>query len=87
MGRSLRKATTSPIQKLKHTLQNWVVTKVKKYDPLALVAATIVFEGSKEEVTAQKKVIARILKKHNGIFGGAEKWSTWLFAYLCYCVY
>lgn len=72
LGRSLRGKEQRISRKITHALQGFVLTKIKKFEALKFVAATIVFEGSAEEVDAQHKIIARLLKKHNGIFGGSQ---------------
>ena len=51
-------------------IQKFFLLKVKNFDPNELCAATIVMEGTKEEVEAQEKVIKRLAKKHGGIAGG-----------------
>ncbi|KAJ7640769.1 oxidase, FAD binding protein [Mycena polygramma] len=38
----------------------------------AMAACTLLFEGSREEVTRQQRAIHRIASKHGGVFGGAE---------------
>lgn len=72
LGRALRKEEKGFAHILKHKLQQFILTKIKKYDLRQLAAATIVFEGSKESVQAQKKTLSRLLKVHDGMFGGAE---------------
>lgn len=67
-GRALRRKA-SGFKKIMHALEH-LVLKLKKFDENKLAAATIVFEGSQEEVDAQKKIIARLAKKHGGMFGG-----------------
>ncbi len=64
------KGKAQGLKKIKHKLEK-AVLHYKKFDIEKLVAATIVFEGTKEEVAAQKKTIARLVKKHGGMFGGA----------------
>lgn len=57
------------LQKLKYVFQK-AVLKYKKFDIQKLVTATIVLEGTREEVAVQKKIIARKLRKYGGMFGG-----------------
>ncbi len=63
------KPTTS--DKLMSRLQKFFLVNVKGFDPHELSAATIVMEGTKEEVAFQSKLINRIAKKHRGIPGGS----------------
>ncbi|OGQ04562.1 MAG: oxidase [Deltaproteobacteria bacterium RIFCSPLOWO2_12_FULL_44_12] len=56
----------------KSQLEKFFVTKLKGFDPKKMVACTLVFEGKKEEVASQEKVVYRIAKKHNGLKAGAE---------------
>jgi alkyldihydroxyacetonephosphate synthase len=51
-------------------IQKFFLLKVKKFDPNELVAATIVMEGTKEQVDYQAKLINRLAKKYGGIAGG-----------------
>ena len=62
------KPTTS--DKLMNKLQKFVLLKVKGFDPNDLCAATIVMEGTKEDVAFQSKLINQIAKKHRGMAGG-----------------
>ncbi|KAJ6588681.1 hypothetical protein B0H19DRAFT_215073 [Mycena capillaripes] len=53
----------------------------------AMAACTLLFEGSREEVTRQQRAIHRIASKHGGVFGGAESGArgyqlTYAIAYL-----
>ena len=59
-----RKVLTSKLEKL-------VVTRVKGFDPHQMVAATMVLEGSKDEVEYQHKVVLETAKKFGGISGAA----------------
>lgn len=51
-------------------IQKFFLLKVKKFNPNELVAATIVMEGTKEQVDYQSKLINRLAKKYGGIAGG-----------------
>lgn len=51
-------------------IQKFFLLKVKKFDPHELCAATIVMEGTKEQVEYQAKLINRLAKKYGGIAGG-----------------
>ena len=51
-------------------IQKFFLLKVKKFDPHELCAATIVMEGTKDQVEYQAKLINRMAKKYGGIAGG-----------------
>ncbi|MCA9973538.1 MAG: FAD-binding oxidoreductase [Anaerolineales bacterium] len=51
-------------------IQKFFLLKVKGFDPHELCAATIVMEGTADEVAYQQKVIARLAKQFGGIAGG-----------------
>jgi alkyldihydroxyacetonephosphate synthase len=48
------------------------VTGPLVYDPNRMVAVTLVFEGSSDEVERQQKIVYRLAKRHGGMKGGAE---------------
>ncbi len=51
-------------------VEKFFLLKVKGFDPHKLCAATILMEGTAEEVAYQQKVIARLAKRYHGIAGG-----------------
>lgn len=53
-------------------IKKFYVTKVKGYDPEKMVAATVLFEGTKSSVDSQIKHINKIAAKHHGLEAGAE---------------
>lgn len=53
-------------------LQKLYLFKVLKFSPKAISAATLLMEGSKEEVTYQEKNIYALAKKYGGIVGGSS---------------
>ena len=59
-------------KRLKSKAQKWLVTGPLGYDPAKMVAVTLVFEGSGEEVERQQRVVYRLAKRHGGMKGGAE---------------
>ena len=59
-------------KKLKSRVEKWVVTGPLGFNPEEMVAVTLVFEGSKEEVERQEKLVYQLAKKHKGFKGGAE---------------
>ncbi|WP_420642527.1 FAD-binding oxidoreductase [Candidatus Leptofilum sp.] len=52
-------------------IQKFFLLKVKGFDPNELCAATIVMEGTQEEVNYQSKLINRLAKRYGGIAGGS----------------
>ncbi len=57
-------------KKIMSKIEKFVLLKLKGFDPNELCVATIVMEGSAEEVAYEKKMIAKIAKKYNGVAGG-----------------
>ncbi len=57
-------------QKLMSKLEKFVLLKLKGFDPNELCVATVVMEGTAEEVAYQNKMIAKIAKKYHGVAGG-----------------
>jgi alkyldihydroxyacetonephosphate synthase len=51
-------------------LQKLMITRVLRFDPHRMVVATIVMEGSREEVGFQKRVSTRIARRHRGFAAG-----------------
>jgi alkyldihydroxyacetonephosphate synthase len=70
-GQALKPAARGLAAK-KSQLEKLIVTKVKGFDPRRLVAATLVFEGTREEVEAQEASVYRIARRHGGLEAGAE---------------
>ena len=66
------KEQKSTFKRLKSKFEEWIVTKIKHYDPKQMVVATIVYEGSESEVATQKKVIHQLMKQYRGMRAGAE---------------
>jgi alkyldihydroxyacetonephosphate synthase len=56
----------------KSLLEKLFVTKIKGFDPERMVACTLVFEGTADEVTRQQEAVYRIAKKHRGMKAGSE---------------
>lgn len=57
---------------LKRRAEKYVVTKVKGFDPTAMVALTLLFEGTAAQVARQRSVIAELAAKHGGMRAGAS---------------
>ncbi|TYZ60548.1 hypothetical protein PybrP1_010485, partial [[Pythium] brassicae (nom. inval.)] len=63
------------------------VTKVRGFDVSAMCAATVLLEGSAEDVARQQAQVQAIARKHHGLVGGAESgkrgyFFTYIIAYL-----
>ncbi|MFN8484210.1 MAG: FAD-binding oxidoreductase [Anaerolineae bacterium] len=71
MGQAL-KPRPSATGALVGQAQKLYLLGIKRFDAHKLCAATIVMEGSAEEVEYQEKVIARLAKKYGAIAGGSE---------------
>lgn len=56
----------------KSRIEKWFVTKIRGFDPNQMVACTLVFEGSREEVKSQEATVYRLAKRHGGMKAGAE---------------
>lgn len=71
-GQALKPRVDSQVAHWKSSLEKLVVTKLKGFDLNKMVAATLVFEGSKEEVEFQEKTLYAIAAQHGGMKGGAK---------------
>ncbi len=60
------------IAALKSKAQRFFVTRVKGFDPETMVACTVVFEGTRSEVTRQQRDLYRIAGRHGGMAAGSE---------------
>lgn len=70
-GQALKPATTGTAAKYKSEAEKLFVTKVKGFDPHKMAVATIVFEGSADEVAYQENVLYRIAESQGGMKAGA----------------
>jgi alkyldihydroxyacetonephosphate synthase len=70
-GLALKPKSTS-VAKLKSRVEKFVVTKIKGFDPEKMVACTLVFEGTRDEVSRQQKDVYSIAARHGGMKAGAE---------------
>ena len=66
------KPKSSSLSKVKGRLERFFVTKVKGFQPDKMVACTLVFEGTREEVYKQQKDVYSIAARHGGLKAGAE---------------
>jgi len=53
-------------------LKKFYVTQIKGFDPNQMVAATLLMEGSEDEVRYQEKNLYRLAKRYRGFPAGAE---------------
>jgi len=86
-GHALKPASTSVIDTVMDAVKKQYITKWHKVDLNELSAATLVFEGSKDQVNAQQKKIYSIAKKYGGIKADAANGIrgynlTFMIAYL-----
>jgi len=56
----------------KSALQKLLLQRVKGIDPRRMVVATIGMEGSRAEVTAQRRALAALAARHRGFFAGSS---------------
>ena len=70
-GQSLRGKPTR-WKRLMHRVQHFILTKVKRFDPTTMVAATIVFEGGKAQTRAQERTVNALARRHAAILGGSK---------------
>lgn len=70
-GQALKPRKTG-LGALKSRLEKGLVTGVLGFDPERMVACTLLFEGSAEEVDAQQRSVYAIAKRHGGMKGGSE---------------
>jgi alkyldihydroxyacetonephosphate synthase len=66
------KPRTDGLGKLKSRIERFFVTRVKGFEPDKMVACTLVFEGTREEVQQQQKSLYRIAARHGGMKAGGE---------------
>jgi alkyldihydroxyacetonephosphate synthase len=66
------KPKSSSIGKFKSNLERFFVTRVKGFAPEKMVACTLVFEGTREEVHQQEKDVYSIAARHGGMKAGSE---------------
>lgn len=71
-GQVLKPAPPSVAKKVKGKAQKWLVTGPLGFDPEKMVAVTLLFEGTREEVRQQQRKIYELAKRHHGLRSGAE---------------
>ena len=70
-GQALKGKDDSTLHKLKSKAEKAFLLQVKGFDPFQMSVATIVYEGSKDEVEFQENVVAKLAVRHGGMQGGA----------------
>lgn len=86
-GQALKPEVNNMLQHLKDKAKKWYVTKHLKFDPMKMVAATLLFEGSKDEIKRQEELVYKIAGKYGGMKAGEENgirgyFLTYMIAYL-----
>ncbi|KAL4003397.1 FAD linked oxidases C-terminal domain family protein [Acanthocheilonema viteae] len=72
MGQALKTYNGSLLKSLKHALENLYVTKWKNFKLNEIVAATCVYEGTREEVNSEERKLTTLAESMDGISGGAD---------------
>ena len=68
-GQALKPAP-DPVQAVMSEVQKTFLTKIKRFDPYKMVAATIVMEGSQDEVIFQNRQIKKLAAEYGAVVGG-----------------
>jgi alkyldihydroxyacetonephosphate synthase len=71
-GLALKPRSSSTLADLKSKVEKYFVTQIKGFKPDKMVACTLVFEGSRQEVKQQQSGLYRIAAKHGGMRAGSE---------------
>lgn len=84
---TLKPANDSKFKAFIDKAKKFFVVNIKGYDPQKMVAATVLFEGKKEECEADHKKILNLAKQFQGMSGGPENGMrgyllTFLIAYV-----
>jgi alkyldihydroxyacetonephosphate synthase len=72
MSQAIKEASTGIVHDAKEWLKKFFLQKIKGFDLEKMAACTIKFEGTKEEVDRQRRIINELVNKHLGIMGGSE---------------
>ncbi|MEO5580447.1 MAG: FAD-linked oxidase C-terminal domain-containing protein, partial [Gemmatimonadaceae bacterium] len=70
-GQVLKPRSRGP-KRIKSKAEKWLITGPLGFDPLKMVAVTLVFEGTRAQVEHQEGRIYELAKRHKGFKGGAE---------------
>ena len=71
-GLALKPKSSGGLADLKSKAEKFFVTRIKGFEPFKMVACTLVFEGTRGEVTRQESDLYRIAARHGGMKAGAE---------------
>lgn len=71
-GQSLKPQENSKSKEILDKIKKFYLTKIKKFNPEQMVAATCLFEGQKDIVLPSMAKMFQIAKKYQGLSGGAE---------------
>jgi alkyldihydroxyacetonephosphate synthase len=56
----------------KRRAEKLFVTRVKGFDTTQMVACTLVYEGSREQVAGEERAVSRLARRHGGMRAGSE---------------
>jgi alkyldihydroxyacetonephosphate synthase len=71
-GLALKPKVTGMFAQLKSKAEKFFVTKIKGFAPDKMVACTLVFEGTRDEVEQEQRDVYRIAGRHGGMKAGAD---------------
>jgi alkyldihydroxyacetonephosphate synthase len=71
-GLALKPKSAGGFADIKSKAEKFFVTKVKGFEPEKMVACTLVFEGSRQEVEQQERDLYRIATRYKGMKAGSE---------------
>ncbi len=66
------KPRATGLRALRSRLERLYVTRLRGFDPRRMVACTLVFEGTRQEVRTQEARTYALARRHGGLAGGAE---------------
>lgn len=86
-GAALKPDSGSMLTSFVDGIKKFYITKLKGFDPKKLSVATLLFEGTQQEVAAQEKRVYEIASKFGGLAAGADNGErgymlTFVIAYL-----
>ena len=70
-GMSLKTEEKSTFHEVVNKAKKYFVTEIMKFNPNKMCLCTILFEGRKDEVDNQQKIIYALAKKYQGFRAGA----------------
>lgn len=57
---------------LKRQAEKWYITRARGFDPSKMVACTLLYEGTRDEVASQQATVKKLARKYGGVHAGAE---------------